>query len=226
MEKVKLFLRKNSAVFDWDRIVCRIFAAWTIVIAYGLIKDNKYTELQYNQDISLVNVVLCIEILFIAFSIVNMMLKCYETDTWFLMGGATVCVISWLTAYEAGNTKYMFAFAVALAYSLILIYCINRNRLLWKMWNPSDRTVWIFAIVCGIICGFVIGAITCYRYKVFATPNFDFGIFVNMFYNMKESGLPITTCERDVFLSHFVVHLSPIYYLILPFYMIFSTPLT
>ena len=32
-------LRKNSAVFDWDRIVCRIFAAWTIVIAYGLIEE-------------------------------------------------------------------------------------------------------------------------------------------------------------------------------------------
>ncbi len=64
------------------------------------------------------------------------------------------------------------------------------------------------------------------RVLSFAAPTFDFGIFSQMFYNMKESGLPMTTVERDGLLSHFHVHMSPIYYLMLPFYALFPQPET
>lgn len=36
----------------------------------------------------------------------------------------------------------------------------------------------------------------------------------------------MTTCERDRVLSHFAVHVSPIYYLFLPFYALFPLPVT
>lgn len=55
---------------------------------------------------------------------------------------------------------------------------------------------------------------------------YDFGIFAQMFHNMKEMGLPMTTLERDGWLSHFDVHVSPIYYLMLPFYMLVPHPAT
>ena len=64
------------------------------------------------------------------------------------------------------------------------------------------------------------------RVYSFCTPTYDFGIFAQMFHNMKETGLPITTLERDGALSHFAVHVSPIYYLMLPFYCIFPSPET
>lgn len=83
-----------------------------------------------------------------------------------------------------------------------------------------------FVGFCGIVCGFFICTIGVLRYLTYATPNFDFGIFCNMFHNMKESFSPVTTCERDMFLSHFAVHISPVYYLILPFYYFFSSPIT
>lgn len=57
-------------------------------------------------------------------------------------------------------------------------------------------------------------------------PTYDFGIFAQMFHNMKEIGLPMTTLERDGWLSHFDVHVSPIYYLMLPFYIIVPHPAT
>ena len=60
----------------------------------------------------------------------------------------------------------------------------------------------------------------------FSAPTFDFGIFSQMFYYMKETGLPMTTVERDGLLSHFAVHVSPIYYLLLPFYCLVPTPAT
>lgn len=58
------------------------------------------------------------------------------------------------------------------------------------------------------------------------TPSYDFGIFSQMFHSMKETGLPITTLERDGPLSHFAVHVSPIYYLMLPGYILFPYPET
>ena len=58
------------------------------------------------------------------------------------------------------------------------------------------------------------------------TPTYDFGIFSQMFYNMSKTGLPMTTLERDGWMSHFDVHVSPIYYLMLPFYMLVPTPAT
>ena len=64
------------------------------------------------------------------------------------------------------------------------------------------------------------------RVRSFSVPTFDFGIFAQMFHSMKTTGLPITTVERDGALSHFAVHVSPIYYLLLPFYYVVSRPET
>ena len=60
----------------------------------------------------------------------------------------------------------------------------------------------------------------------FCAPTYDFTIFAQMFHNMKETGLPVTTVERDGPLSHFAVHVSPIYYLMLPFYCLAPYPAT
>nr|WP_289707141.1 DUF2079 domain-containing protein [Enterocloster clostridioformis] len=37
---------------------------------------------------------------------------------------------------------------------------------------------------------------------------------------------PLTTCERDGLLSHFAVHLSPVFYVLLPFYKLVPRPET
>ena len=64
------------------------------------------------------------------------------------------------------------------------------------------------------------------RYKIYGASTFDFGIFAQMYEYMAKTGLPLTTCERGYLLSHFYIHFSPIYYLFLPVYMIFRTPVT
>ncbi|NJD01037.1 MAG: DUF2079 domain-containing protein [Ruminiclostridium sp.] len=65
---------------------------------------------------------------------------------------------------------------------------------------------------------------TIYRYRSFGSSNFDFGIFAQVFEYLKTTGLPLSTTERDKLLSHFAVHFSPIYYTILPGYLLFDTP--
>ena len=85
--------------------------------------------------------------------------------------------------------------------------------------------LWITVGLSAVFFLFV-SAWTVGRVYSLSSPTYDFGIFSQMFYNMKESGLPMTTVERDGLLSHFAVHVSPIYYLMLPFYWLIPTPST
>lgn len=77
------------------------------------------------------------------------------------------------------------------------------------------------ALVVTVMC-----VVTILMYKAYWSPTFDMGIFSQMFYYMKETLIPYATCERDKLLSHFAVHFSPIYYLLLPVYMVFPSPIT
>jgi uncharacterized membrane protein len=65
-----------------------------------------------------------------------------------------------------------------------------------------------------------------YRTKAVCTPTYDFGIFTQMFYNMANFKGMVTTLERGIALSHLSVHFSPIYYLMLPPFLIFPYPET
>lgn len=85
----------------------------------------------------------------------------------------------------------------------------------------SDKIYILFTAVLAMLFFVFVGVWTVSRIYCFSTPSYDMGIFSQMFYNMKHSGLPMTTVERDGLLSHFAVHVSPIYYLLLPFYMLF-----
>ena len=78
----------------------------------------------------------------------------------------------------------------------------------------------LVTIMTALWLAFVIGGTVC-RYLLNWSSTFDFGIFSQMYYYMKETFLPLTTCERDGLLSHFAVHMSPAYYLFLPIYWLF-----
>ena len=94
--------------------------------------------------------------------------------------------------------------------------------------RPRERfsPVLIFGIAVSCLFGSAVAAIGVMRYLNYSAPNFDFGIFCQMFENMAKTGAPVTTVERDGALSHFAVHASPILYLLLPFYFVFRTPIT
>lgn len=58
------------------------------------------------------------------------------------------------------------------------------------------------------------------RIQTYSAPNFDCGLFTQMFYSMRKTGRMVTTLERDRALSHMAVHVSPSFYLFLPFYAV------
>lgn len=92
--------------------------------------------------------------------------------------------------------------------------------------NISSKGYKVFAAVAAVVFTAFVCTIMALRVLIYTTPNFDFGIFCNIFHNLKESFQPISTCERDKLLSHFAVHFSPILYLLLPIYYILPSEMT
>ena len=111
----------------------------------------------------------------------------------------------------------------------LIIYAIFGYRSGLTLPSEAKKPHWIFPVVVGILAllfTVIISVWMITRVCAFWSPNYDFGIFSQMFYNMRKTGLPMTTVERDGLLSHFAVHVSPIYYLMLPFYWLFPSPVT
>ena len=137
-----------------------------------------------------------------------------------------ICVIASasLLAIEASmkvqNQIAIIGFAV-------LIFLAARYAYLAKLEIDIEPKVGLItAISMSLILTVFICAIVVMRVLIFTAPNFDFGIFCNIYYNLRESFQPLSTCERDTLLSHFAVHFSPILYLLLPIYYIFPSPIT
>ena len=143
---------------------------------------------------------------------------------------AHIMVASWVAlAYilmvncDTGIQNQM-GLAVLLVSAIVLLYAVRKSCFSFVPSNFNGKIMWGAIALVGIFFGFFVSAITVYRYLTYSSPNYDFGLFCNMFHNMKETGLPNITSERDMLLSHFAVHISPAYYLMLPFYMIFPSP--
>ena len=241
MNKAEAVSRLKAA-FSRERAICRAVAAWCLYAMLNLLTaEGDFFDLSFAQDASTAGMLMWIALFYVALTAVSCLLTRFETDSWFLLAGATVCVTRWLSTYENDITYKvsvgsgtmtmnsdgtLFLLAVIAAYAFFLFYFLQKNDLLLDGLKIRSEAVWAVTAVLGLVGGGVIAVTTCLRYMTFSSPNFDFGLFVNMFHNMTETGLPIISSERDVLLSHFAVHLSPIYYLLLPFYAIFPSAMT
>ncbi|MCD7828539.1 MAG: DUF2079 domain-containing protein [Clostridiales bacterium] len=121
------------------------------------------------------------------------------------------------------NSIYVYL-AVALFFVLAVKYMCDKEKKLSV--ELSKKFSAAFVCLSVIFFAHVTMTISVLRYETYSAPNFDFGIFSNMYYHMKETFLPVSSCERDMLLSHFSVHISPILYLLLPIYAIFTSPVT
>lgn len=216
---------KNT--FGWERFFCRLIAAWSSFVALVLLLHQGYFDIAFVQEeISLIDMGLATLGFFGIYSAVAFLAGRLHSDSWFLLLAATVCVCRWVSEYSGYVSGEQVCLAILVVYALFLFYVVWRNRKLFRSFDFGPKLTATLALVAGVTACVILAMISCLRYKTFSTPNFDFGIFCNMFYNMKESGLPMVTCERDRLLSHFAVHLSPAFYFLLPLYYVFPSPLT
>ncbi|MBQ6021924.1 MAG: DUF2079 domain-containing protein [Clostridia bacterium] len=135
-----------------------------------------------------------------------------------LMVGAAVCYCC-VCAAEAQDWAFGIACCAAML-ALVLFFEPPRFP------EPGKRTLWAAVIALILLYTLYVGGLCCVQYRRYRTPCYDFGLFAQMFYYMKETGRCLVTCERDRLLSHFAVHFSPIYYLFLPVYVLLPSPET
>ena len=219
------FWGRLKTAFSFERVACRAILSWCCFIITTLGQKDAYTQLSWMQETELLHVAFVALGFFLLFSFVAILVNRIHTDALFLLLGSTACVVYWC-AYAPTTNREWFLISAILVYSLFVVYCINRLTSVWDYLKMHTPVAIALAVIAGALCFGGIALLGVLRYKTFASPNFDFGIWCNMFYNMKETGLAMVTCERDMLLSHFAVHISPVYYLLLPFYCLFPSPLT
>ncbi len=147
-----------------------------------------------------------------------------RAERWMLLGVFAVLAAAVLVS----SFTWPLLAACVLVFALLLVFACRG----WEenaVPKPSAGKSGIAAGLTAVLAvGFflLVSAWTVGRVYSFSAPSYDFGIFAQMFHSMRTTGLPITTLERDGALSHFAVHVSPIYYLLLPFYMLVPKPET
>lgn len=109
------------------------------------------------------------------------------------------------------------AAAIAVIFSVYAMGKLSPNR----FEQLPDRTVGVAAFGTAVVVVVFLSVTTIANHRNFGTSCFDMGIFVQMFHSLKEHLTAAVTCERAELMSHFRVHSSYIFYLLLPAYALF-----
>lgn len=123
-------------------------------------------------------------------------------------------------------SDFNLSFGTMMVSVVLIYYCfgkIKQHKLLNKIpWQISG----IIVLLCAAAVSAFVAVTTVMSHKAFGTACHDFGLFVQMYYSLIDDGTAVTTCERDVFMSHFKIHASYIFYALVPVFKMFPKPET
>lgn len=207
---VKKYFKREA-----PQIAARLLAAWILVSLIFLLTLGKdFTSLDFLVGSNFPVFVLCTAMVWLfMFFIIN-----EKIVAAIMIGFAFIyCVCA-----AASCSDFYFLLGCCAVISGTVYYSKTEDFRL----KFSKAALWAGAVVIMLLFTAIVGTACLLRYKNHWTPCYDFGIFAQMFYYMKETGQALVTCERDGLLSHFAVHFSPVFYLLLPFYCIFPSPVT
>ena len=238
MKKIADFLDKFSLSLD------RIFAAFmaSLLLAYiGQLLSQKdaFMDLnKYYENISFGGFFAILIVAFIVLVGVTALLKQRVIIPWALLLSAfAVSVLYALNLTEmipnmdlsdgvAGKNEanVYFCIGIGIIDFFIVLWEVREDKLCLSKIRIDRKVALAFAAVVFVVSTIVFGYYTSLKYKGFVNSAFDFGIFAQMYEQMASSFEPNTTVERARLMSHFGVHFSPIFYLFLPLYFIFRSP--
>lgn len=206
----------DSGLGLWVR---RLLAGWFwLGAALLLTQKGNFWELSFAQRIPLPALLAVLLAVSILAALLDRLFPQRHISLWMLLSGAVLLLLS-LAARYGGAEPLLFAAALILCFALLWRYACAQPFLADR--KPlSRRGAALSVALLGLLTAAVIGLHAVLRYRCFYVPNYDGGLFTQMFHYMRTTGLPMTTCERDGLTSHFAVHFSPIFYLLLPSYML------
>lgn len=213
-----------SRIFEPTALFRRLILSWLLaaVIEYMLLPG----DLRALQGLSGLAEMSLLRVLFITvaglclFSAIGLWEETEKAERWCIVAAfGLLCVLS-----LAASFSWAFLILCLLVFAVLVFYAVmGWDGTACKPYIQKKKDPICLAVTGLLAVGFVVfvSAWTVSRVMCFSSPTYDMGIFSQMFYSMRTTGLPITTVERDGPLSHFMVHVSPIYYLMLPFYCLY-----
>lgn len=127
-------------------------------------------------------------------------------------------------ALTCATTELPYLTVILAATAAVLVYVFKESfpRKEYKLLSGVNLYVFLAIVTVAMTLLLSYGCIS--RMYDFNTSTYDFGIFAQMYESMARDFTQTTTLERGIPMSHFKIHFSPIYYLLLPFYMLFRRP--
>lgn len=224
-------LTRFKASEHGSEYLMRFISAWLcsliFILPFRPIIVNKVFNKEYAGEVSYLKLIILFAVFYGLFTGLRFIprLKKLKTDSAALLISTAQFTVAYaVVMFRENGTNIDFFLGVVPFIALAVWYTVGK----YKISLPKImKKCWIAVIVLSAVFMLVFTALAMtMRYYKLSTPAFDFGIFTQMFENMKDGLGPITTVERNYRLSHFAVHFSPAYYLLLPFYMLFPHPVT
>lgn len=212
---------KLKELFTPEKIFVRFFTAWCLAGFLSLcVVKTGFDTLAFAGSLNLLEYLLWIAC---GFALLTMAEYCPPSMR---VAPYALFIVSFSYAvfmlYRRGD--FYFSLGILLLMSIIGYYLLRDDKMGLLELRISGKQVKILIAACAGFYLLFVGGLTSLRYTTYSTSTFDLGIFSQMFYYMKETGTPMTTCERNQLLSHFAIHVSPIFYVLLPGYFLFSSP--
>lgn len=220
-EQLRVFKERHLTL---DRIFAALIASFMIAYIFQLLSNSNFADLQsYYSSISFPLFFVILIAAFAAQVGVTYATKAAPVIPWTLLVAAVV--LSTLFSRNFTDSGVYFIIGLAIADLIIVLWLVKDDRLNLSKINISYKAALIAACVLFVLSTVLYGYFTSLRYLSYSNATFDFGIFTQMFENMAKTFRPETTVERSYLMSHFGVHFSPFFYLLLPGYFIFRSPL-
>lgn len=203
---------------DLFAALCCGFVLSSLVFLWG----GDFTSLSYTEQYPLaLSILLCLA----GFAVIMcavLALREKKVIAWCILPSALLLALTLVTSIRE---DIFFNVGVGGVLILICKYASDNDWAGFLHFELTKRRSLVIVLIMIFVFVAFVFFFTVLRYKSFYHSTFDFGIFAQMFENMCESGLPVTSVERTGEVSHFAVHFSPFYYVLLPGYFIFRSPL-
>ena len=218
--------RKTYISLTAADVMRRLALSWLISAAaeYAIV----FFPLQELKGITEMSLIRMLAVMGICFAALNMLGLCFRSRFWERILMLAAYLTLWIPSLILSFSAEYFCAGLLIAVLMVPYIFYGQDQRQIRSADPQKiKGRWLTgAFLAGTVFFLFVSVWTVARVKTFSSPSYDFGIFSQMFYYMKTTGLPCTTLERNGLLSHFCVHVSPIYYLLLPVYSLFPFPAT
>ena len=220
MSDLSTSLKRIFSRFSPSMPALAAFSAFCAVCGIFACDGFSFTQLKFAARVPLVRLILLTLLLTAALTALGLWRR------HLLYRAAPLCVLFYGIVCCAHTASFYTAFGFLILLAIVLVFVLREDGIAADAVSlPRWLSVTVIALFAAVMASYLISA-ALMRYLAYNSPCYDFGIFAQMFHSMRTTGLPVTTCEREEAMSHFAVHVSPVFYLLLPFYLILPRPET